>query len=64
MTNVGGGNGATRLTVADRVALRETCAGEATEECRRQRRIKSGEGDTTGFRHGDDRGYYYMLQAS
>ena len=33
VTNVGGGDGGARLTVAKGVALRETCAGETTNEC-------------------------------
>ena len=32
--NVGEGDSGARLTVAERVALRETCVGEATEGCR------------------------------
>ena len=32
VTNVGGGNGGARLTVAEGVALHETCAGGTTEE--------------------------------
>ena len=32
--NVGGGDGGTRLTVAEGAALREICARETTKECR------------------------------
>ena len=32
VTNVGGGDGGARLTVAEGVALREMCAGETTKE--------------------------------
>ena len=31
--NVGGGGGGARLMIAEGVALHDTCAGEATEEC-------------------------------
>ena len=34
VTNVLGGDGGTRLTVAERVDLRATCAGETTNEWR------------------------------
>ena len=34
LTNAGGGNGGTRLTVAEGVVLREACIGETTSECR------------------------------
>ena len=33
VTKVGGGDGGAQLTVADGVALRETCTGEATNDC-------------------------------
>ena len=34
VSNVGGGDGGTRLMVADGVALHEACTGEVTNECR------------------------------
>ena len=34
MTNIGGGDGGARLSVAERVVLREACVGKITSECR------------------------------